>query len=134
MPEQITAESISRAVAMLVADKDRHGMELDYSPESIPAIDAYIVSCRKKGKTPEAMPVTIAMLGGYVGEVLVRHHGAKWVSGHSDLTEDSSGNTPVVQMPNGACINPIGKAWRFLRADEGDELMLLYKYAVVLGA
>ena len=48
--------------------------------------------------------------------------------------EDSSGITPVVQMPNGACIDPIGKAWRFLRADEGDELMLLYKYAVVLGA
>lgn len=132
MARQLTIEDLQRAVATLVADEDRHGMALDYSPESIAEVDRFIATCRAQGEMPQTMPTTITMLGGYVGEILVRHHGAKWADAPDRAGVPFVGS-PVIEMPCGAKQDPIERAVRCLRADEGDELALWYKYIVVFG-
>jgi hypothetical protein len=119
-------EDITRAVEVFAQD-ERHGMKLDFTQESIEQIDDFIRGLRGNGDTPESIPTLIFLLGAYVGEVLIRHHDGKWVQGEAE-------SVPMVEMPSGAKINLVGKAIRFLRADEGDELSVLYKYAVTLGS
>jgi hypothetical protein len=70
---------------------------------------------------------TVFLFGCYVGEVLVRQQGAKWVM--PDEKAAKIGFSMMgVQMPWGGFWNPIGKAIKLL--ENGNEDSVAYFYVV----
>jgi hypothetical protein len=55
------------------------GVELDYEPETLPVLDAYVQTARRGvGDRPEALPVVAQAIGAYFGEVLRRRVDGFW--------------------------------------------------------
>jgi hypothetical protein len=104
------------------------GEVLDYSPRSLKWVDDQLGKFAAEGLTGEQMAETIFCFGCYVGEVLIRNLGGRWL-----LTSESAmaGLTPwplVVLLENGDHWNPIGKA--FKRVDEGEGESIAYLYSI----
>ncbi|MFF0199204.1 hypothetical protein [Streptomyces sp. NPDC005017] len=86
----------------------RHRIPLDWSVASLRVVDRLIDGLRKGGADADAVRDTLAGLGAYVGEVLVRRAGGVWV----DLDADQRAwfAQPVgVRLPDGRVWNPLGK-------------------------
>src|SRR5207237_1425232 len=60
---------------------EEFGVDLDYSPGSLEAVDAQIDSLREDGLTGEAAAEALFVLGCYVGEVMARGLGGRRASG-----------------------------------------------------
>ena len=102
-----------------------HQVELDYSPESLLAVDEIVESLRG-ASLAEPPAAALLCLGCYAGEGLARRLGGSWVS-----IEDSSmaglGVAPLVlSMGPGASLNPIGKVHKCFEHGEGDSVFALY--------
>jgi hypothetical protein len=97
------------AMALRVA-----GLRLDYSVESLKALDALLDGFGAQGS--DAVAESVYDAGCYVGEVLVRQGGYRWV----DLADDERwlaemfGFRLVVVGPRGSYSNPIGKAFKLV--------------------
>lgn len=118
------------AHAQLCVDAARRisKMVLDYSVDSLRAVDIQLSKFADEGLTSDEIGETLFSFGCYVGEVLVRNLRGQWV--HTDESPMAK-LTPwpiVVAMPNGDCWNPIGKV--FKRVDEGETESVTYMYKV----
>jgi hypothetical protein len=100
---------------MVHATKKIDGRDLDYSPGSLPILDAVLDGFSVDGV--EKMRETLFGFGCYLGEVFVRHAGGRWrLVGETQLANVES--LPlVVELPNGTVVNPLGKV--FKRVDLG---------------
>ncbi len=122
-PEQ--APKIAEIAVTMVQQVD--GYQLDYSPESLKAVDRILLNLHNQGVSPQSIQKTVISLGCYVGEVMVRNLGYKW-----DLpseTERAVGFSMIgVRDKKGGFSNPIGKVYK--RVQNGQEDSVVFFYAV----
>jgi len=83
-------------------------VELDFSLESLKYVDDVLENMRKRKHEPT--PECMSYLGQYVGEVLIRQTGGRWI------TDDQAkmGDCKIVEIPDFGYANPIGKCWKRL--------------------
>lgn len=102
--------------------QDLAGKQLDYSPESLPVVDALIARFRSEGQTPERLGNTVVFFGCYVGEVFVRNLGFAWV-----MPDQSKGTRQAtLQAPNGKQIDTIEAVRRLLQSANEVDLAEFY--------
>jgi hypothetical protein len=109
-----------------VAAAARRGVVLDYSEQSLDVVDELLGRESFIGQTPrtpdsnedeETLWVASKMFGAYVGEVVLRTLGGKWVS----ETAPDGGIRPTI-MIEGARGFPVDKVWKRLTESEYDAL------------
>lgn len=105
------------------------GVSLDYSTESLSLVEKQIDSFAQQGLHVDQIASTLFCFGCYVGELLARNLGGKWLR-----TDESKmkGLTPwpmVVQMDNGDCWNPIGKVFKRFEEGSGEDLGYFFRVA-----
>lgn len=100
-------------------------VELDYHPDSLGDVDAILDGFGGSGS--DAVAETIFAFGCYVGEIMVRHAGFRWVHTPAELA-GTLGPLTVYRESSGAYVNPIGKA--FKRVDNGPVEDLRYFYDI----
>jgi hypothetical protein len=109
--------------------RDISQVELDYSVESLKAVDDIIEGFRADGSTSGDMATSLFCFGCYVGEVFVRNVNAVWRSTEEAEMEVKITSWPLVlELEDGTFCNPIGKA--FKRMDHGSEDSVAYFYHV----
>jgi hypothetical protein len=125
------AASAARFAADIVATAARvDGVTLDYTPDSLTAVDGMLERFRSERMSSEAIAETLFGFGCYVGEVMARHAGGRWRD--ADGREvDLFGFPMLVELPGGEVCNPIGKA--FKRVENGTVDSLRYFYQVFTG-
>jgi hypothetical protein len=104
------------AAAFQSVQSDETGA-LDYSPASLTNVDRMLDEIGRQAGS-DAVAEFIYCAGCYLGEVLVRHHGYRWL----DLPDDVAqmfGFRMAVISPTGGYANPIGKT--FKRVENGPE-------------
>lgn len=104
---------------------------LDYSPGSLENVDAQIESFREEGLTSEDAAEALFVLGCYLGEVMARSLGGRWVATGRSSLSDVSPWPMVVQLPGGATWDPIGKVYK--RFELGDSEYLPAYFAAAAG-
>jgi hypothetical protein len=104
---------------------------LDYSPGSLENVDAQIESFREEGLTSEDAAETLFVLGCYLGEVMARALAGRWVATGRSSLADVSPWPMVVQLPDGATWDPIGKVYK--RFELGDSEYLPAYFAAAAG-
>lgn len=106
------------------------GVELDYSAASLQFVENLICGFREEGHTAESMNDTIFLFGCYVGEVIIRSYGGQWKrASETSFSKQLTEELLVVETPNKAAWNPIGKAFKLL--ENGMEDSLTFFYGVV---
>lgn len=98
------------------------GIELDYRAGTLAEVDRLLGRFYDAGDDPDRMPETLFLFGAYIGEVIARANGGVWV--HVADDHPLGGGWPLVQLPDGHVLNPIGKA--FKRAGNGPTESILY--------
>lgn len=108
------------------------GIRLDFSPQSLEAVDRIVSGMRRDGAPLEAVSATLFGFGMYVGEVFVRNSHARWV----DLEEGprrAFGHPLGIRMPDDRIWNPIGKVFEEF-TDGGEGLLFAFYRGVTQGA
>ena len=114
------ARDHARLAVQLAAQE--FGDELDFSPGSLEAVDAQIESVREEGSTGEDAAEALFVLGCYMGEVLVRNLGGRWVATPRSPLAAVCPWPMVVELPGGTAWDPIGKAYKRLELGDSEYL------------
>jgi len=118
-----TAENaLDHAQLAVEAAWEEFEMELDYSPDSLESVDAQIESFREEGMTGEDAAEALFVLGCYMGEVMARSLGGRWVATAQSPLASISPWPMVVALPNGSTWDPIGKAYKRLELGDSEYL------------
>ncbi len=115
------------AVDMLVPAAE-HGFTLDFTPPSLGSVDQLIDRLRADGASLEQAGESLFCFGCYLGEVLVRHCGAKWRLAREVMLRNPAVFPLVLELADGSFANPIAKA--FKRFVHGDDESLAHFYQV----
>jgi hypothetical protein len=99
---------------------EEYGLDLDYTAGSLEAVDAQIDSLREDGLTGEDAAEALFVLGCYVGEVMVRSLGGKWVATARTPLARISPWPMVVVLPSGSTWDPIGKVYKRLELGDSE--------------
>ena len=84
---------------------------LDYSPASVALADEILESLRAAGHGMHDVGGTVLSIGFYVGEVLVRTTGARWVSSAAVENHDFAGFPVILERPGTARLaSPVVRA------------------------
>jgi hypothetical protein len=106
------------------------GIELDFSPASLQRVDELITGFRAEGHTAETMNETICLFGCYLGEVIIQNHGGQWkLAADTAYRKVAPADMLVLETPNKAVWNPLGKAFRLLENGMEDSLAFFYGVA-----
>lgn len=111
------------------AAKKVSGFELDFRPESLALVEDQIERFRMSGTSVDALGSTLFCFGCYLGEVLIRNLGGRWIEEEKSPMKGLAGWPLVTLMKNGSCWNPIGRV--FKRFDEGVSEAIPYFFATV---
>jgi hypothetical protein len=99
--------------------REEFGLALDYTPGSLEAVDAQIDSMREDGLNGEDAAEALFVLGCYVGEVMARALGGRWVpTARSPLARISP--WPMVVVIGGSTWDPIGKVYKRLELGDSE--------------
>jgi hypothetical protein len=74
-------------------------IELDYSVESLVRADDIVESFRTSGRQYTDVGAAVISIGFYLGEVLVRTTGARWVSSAQVENQDFAGFPVILEWP-----------------------------------
>ncbi|WP_256355987.1 hypothetical protein [Streptomyces sp. PKU-EA00015] len=103
------ADGMQGYAAGFVAEmNERSRLPLDYSVVSLRLVDFVVDGLRRGGPERSGVDRILQGLGAYVGEVIVRRAGARWVDLDAEQTE-LFGQTVGLRMPDGRVWNPLGK-------------------------
>jgi len=116
------------AEQMVQASKEISGVDLDFSPKSLEAVDKIIEELRREGVSTDEVAETLFGFGCYVGELFVRNNNGKWIFTEDTPMRGVAGCPIVVELAEKHICNPIGKA--FKRLENGKEDSLPYFYHV----
>jgi hypothetical protein len=106
--------------------QQNYGVELDYSPASLKELDAIVDDLRRDQRF-EAVQTLLFSMGCYVGEVLVRHAGARWRT-TEDLGMGQAAISPIaVEMPDGRGCSPVARVYRRFQKGREDSLAAFYR-------
>jgi hypothetical protein len=120
------------AEEMVDAAKEISGVELDYSVESLEAVDQIIQAMADDGCSVEDVAETLFGFGCYVGEVFVRNGTGAWRAPANGREQEMFGFPLVVQTGADQVCNPIGRVFR--RLQDGETENLPYFYSVFAGS
>lgn len=124
-PTAISAPRFAEDVAAWV--RTRFDLELDYSVESLYAIDALLERMRAEHvEIDDKVGETLWCLGCYVGEVFVRNANAEWKDAPDELPEDVRGTGTVWLACGNSWVNPIGAVLKRAALGDGRDLPALY--------
>ena len=107
-------------------------LDLDYSVESLAFIDTLLQGFHDEGLTVADFAETVFDAGCYVGEVMCRQAGGRWID------RDSLGPTVapmfafpmLVELQGGSHANPIGKAYKRFADPTHDSVAYFYQAMV----
>jgi hypothetical protein len=116
------------AIAVEVS-REEFEAPLDYSPESLDALDSEIDSLREEGKDGEEVAEVLFVFGCYLGEVLVRHLGGEWVGTPRSRLRGVSPWPMVVALPDRSAWDVIGKTYRRLELGDSEYLPAFFAAA-----
>ena len=105
------------------------GVELDYGPASLTFVDDQVGRFAEGGVQLDEIASTLFCFGCYVGEVLARVVGGRWIAEEESPMRGLAGWPMVLLLPNGGCWNPIGKV--FKRFEEGPGENIPYFFSTV---
>lgn len=115
LPAPPTVENMpALAQACSISVRANTGHDLSFTVESAQDVDGYLGEIRDQEGGSDYLAELVFTFGAYLGELLVRHAGGRWVEPPAEL-----GGWPGVALPNGTFADPIGKA--FKRVDNGPE-------------
>ncbi len=96
-------------IVALAASVDQ--IDLDYSVESLGRADDIVESLRASGQQYADVGPAVISIGFYVGEVLVRTTGARWVSSAEVENQDFAGFPVILEWPGTARLaSPVVRA------------------------
>ncbi|MGI8810444.1 MAG: hypothetical protein ACR2KK_21845 [Acidimicrobiales bacterium] len=95
---------------------------------SLSIVDALLGRFHDAGDDADNMAETLFQFGGYIGEVIALVAGGAWVSVSQD--HPLGGPWPLVELPGGRLVNPIGKAFKRVRNGEQDSIPYFYQALV----
>lgn len=90
------------------------GHDLPFTLASARDVDAFLGEIRHQEGGSDYLAELVFKFGAYLGELLVRHAGGRWVEPPTEI-----GGWPGIELPDGTFADPIGKA--FKRVDNGSE-------------
>ena len=119
------------ALAQLFHDSvlEIDGVDLDYSAASLEWVDGFLQQHHDEGLTIANFAETVFVAGCYVGEVMCRQAGGRWVD-RDALDPHGAGllGMPIlVALSNDSTANPVGKAFKRFEGDSTDNLMYFYR-------
>mgnify|MGYP001478426144 CR=1 FL=1 len=118
LPHPATPENMRSLADVAVRDAaDDEGVTLDYSVESLHAVDRILIGYHERGVVLGSILETVFCYGCYVGEV-IRGQG-EWAWVRSPRPE-LMGMLPVLQSPDGELLAPIAKAFKCVQHGEED--------------
>jgi hypothetical protein len=124
-PIALTPETARDAAADAVQSaRDSLGVELDYSPDSLAAVDRILHGVHLAGRKSRDLPGAVLIFGCYVGEVLIRDLGGAWLRPEEAGFQGATGHPIVLALPDATdgthlVCNPLGKVGK--RIDNGPE-------------
>ena len=119
----------AKFLAISIADhvNKNFPLELDYSPESLSLVDGFIEQIRNNEYPEDQVAKTLYCLGAYVGEVINKTLGGRWIN-RIDFLDVHMKNRPlIVGMPNGAKGDPIGKVLRYYEDETAESITSFYE-------
>jgi hypothetical protein len=118
-----TAENASDHARLAVeVAREEFESRLDYSPGSLEEVDGEIESMREDGLTGEEVAEALFVFGCYLGEVMVRFLGGRWVPTSRSPLAGVSPWPMVVVLPSGSSWDPIGKVYKRLELGDAEYL------------
>jgi hypothetical protein len=108
---------------------EEFGFDLDFTPGSLESVDAQIESLREEGLTGEEAAEALFVLGCYLGEVMVRALGGRWMATARSPLASISPWPMVVVLPNGSAWDAIGKAYKRLELGDSEYLPAFFAAA-----
>lgn len=107
--------------------KKIRNIELDFSAESLMVAEAVLQGFYSHKEPVDNNAVMIFSIGCYIGEVLIKKCGGKWLNA-SDANWPVQVNSMliVVKLPTGLFIDPIAKAFRRSYYGSADSIMDYY--------
>lgn len=115
-----TSEYAPRLAELAIdAARDISQIQLDFSVDSLHALDHLVGDFRDAGLGVDQICSTLFCFGCYLGEVLAQSQGGRWVSTEESPMANYSQWPMVIQIKNGTWWNPIGKV--FKRFEDGPE-------------
>ena len=123
--------AIDHAQLAVEAAWEEFETQLDYSPGTLEGVDAQVESLREEGLTSEDAAELLFVLGCYVGEVMARALGGRWVATVRSSLAELSPWPMVVQLPGGSVWDAIGKVYK--RFELGDAEYLPAFFAAAAG-
>jgi hypothetical protein len=105
--------------------------DLDFTPFSLEAVDERIELLREEGHSTEELAEALFVLGCYLGEVIARALGGRWVATRDSTLAAVSPWPMVVALSDGSVWDVIGKVFR--RFELGDSEYLPAFFAVAGG-
>ncbi|MFE6918738.1 hypothetical protein [Streptomyces rubiginosohelvolus] len=105
--------------------KQHRRLPLDYSPASLRVVDFLIQGMRKGGRRRPEVDALLTGFGAYVGEVLVRKHGATWCDFNAAQRE-YFGQPVGVLMPDGRVWSPLSRVVNRFEIGKEESLQRFY--------
>jgi hypothetical protein len=121
--------ALDHAQLAVEAAWEEFGLDLDYSPGSLEAVDTQIESLREEGLTGEDAAEALFVLGCYVGEVMVRALAGRWTPTARSPLARISPWPMVVVLPGGAAWDPIGKVYKRLELGDSEYIPAFFAAA-----
>jgi len=109
---------------------DVDGVDLDYSVASLDWVDGFLQHHHDEGRTVADFAETVFAAGCYVGEVMCRHAGGRWVDRDSAGIPGATGvfGMPIlVALPGDSTANPLAKAYKRFSGAPEDNLPYFYR-------
>lgn len=111
---------------------EEFGVDLDFSPGSLEAVDTQVESLREEGLTGEGAAETLFVLGCYVGEVMSRALAGRWTATARSPLAGISPWPMVVVLRDDSAWDTIGKVYK--RLELGDSEYIPAYFAAAAGA
>ena len=125
-----TAEFAPQLADLAVAAaKDISHIELDFSAESLHALEDIIERFCADGLSVDDIGSSLFCFGCYLGEVLTRNLGGIWVATSASPMASYAQWPMVIKMDKGDWWNPIGKLFKRFTDGEGESLPYFYSLA-----
>jgi hypothetical protein len=123
LPRPPIPENASAYAEMAVGGaKHVDNIDLDYSPESLEAVDGIIGRFHQHGVSAEQVDATLFAFGCYVVEVFIRNIGGTW---RKEEWTEMRGVAGFFLVVDKIC-NPIGKVFNRLQEGEAENLPYFY--------
>jgi hypothetical protein len=129
---RLIPEHAAAIVELAVGDlKAQEHIELDCSPANILFVNNMILKWRKKGDTVDQVARPLLLLGMYLGEVIIRNLGGKWLATERLAEEiaSSAGGAPfLLELLDGRICNPIQRTFHLMKAVPDADLVSFYAW------